>query len=196
MKMKNQMSKLLAFLLVFATVLVPMASCGNDTPADTMSQTIGLGEASDSAPSSSTGNTEPSTVPEDLFDTPESYTISKQDYSLNVEISRSQKSKSGALDIEKAQYLSMYISDKLGASPALTTDFMKVEDSEKFEIIVGATDHPETDALLTSMSYGDYAVRGIGNKIIVMAFSEEGYEKAVTHLITAINNGLNKKIRL
>ena len=181
-------------MLVLSAVLSAAVSCGNGTPGDTTAGTTGstdnpLASTSDS----SSGAKDPSVDPDELFDTPESYTISKTDYSLNVEISRSKNSKSGALDIEKAQYISMYLADKLGVSPTLTTDFARVEDSEKFEIIVGATDHPETDALIASMSYGDYAVRGVGNKIIVMAFSEEGYEKAIEHLTTVINNGLNKK---
>ena len=191
------MKKLIALMLALITVIGALASCGGNKPADTTAPAVTEGasnpEGTDSSSETTTeGNTEPTVQPEDLFDTPETFKIEKKDYALNVEISRSQKSLSGSIDITKAQYLGMLISDKLGASPTLTTDYLRVEDSEKFEIIVGPTDHPETEALLKTMSYGDYAVRAVGNKIILLAFSEEGYDLAIEHFKTVINNGLNK----
>ena len=191
------MKKLIALTLALITVLGALASCGGNKPSDTttpVTEGANVPESSGSNTSDETTkeNSESTVKPEDLFDTPETFTIKKSDYALNVEISRPQKSLSGAIDINTAQHLRMVISDKVGAAPTLTTDYLRVEDSEKFEIIVGPTDHPETTELMKTMSYGDYAVRAVGKKIIILAFSEEGYTLAIDYFKTLLNNGLNK----
>ena len=189
--MKNGM-KIFSFVLAALLLLSSFVACGNNSnPADTTApqQTTSV-ENTTTEPQYET--TEPAPDPGDIFETPEQLVIKSEGYSVNFKITRSQSHDSGTLEIKKAQYVRMLISDKIGKAPDFDTDWAKEEDSSKFEIIIGATDHPETEALLATMSYGDYAVRAVGNKIILMAFCEEGYELATAYLSELINKGTNK----
>ena len=54
------------------------------------------------------------------------------------------------------------------------SDFSKdgTYDSDAVEILVGRTKHPECIAVLNSISYGDYTVQVVGNKVVVTAWQD------------------------
>ena len=87
--------------------------------------------------------------------------------------------------LEAAVDISGKIKELTGVTPMLGTDFVKGDeklDSQAREIIVGATKHEESRALLKNMDFNDYRICQTGNKLIVVSFSEEGYEKALEEL--------------
>ncbi len=55
-----------------------------------------------------------------------------------------------------------------------TSDFSKdgTYDSDAVEILVGRTKHPECISVLNSISYGDYTVQVVGNKVVVTAWQD------------------------
>ncbi|MBQ7321169.1 MAG: hypothetical protein IJW99_03650 [Clostridia bacterium] len=63
-------------------------------------------------------------------------------------------------------------------------------DPEKYEILVGYTDHPETQQVIETLGYGDYVVRAIGNKIVIFGFDTASLGMAVS----AFNNALRKGV--
>ena len=197
--MKSYQIRFLTVLLSLVMMLAPLVSCGGNKPADTTAPSSVTTEpttptdTTESAENDSTTEPAPETTEPDLgVETPDAYTIEVSGYALNVEVSRPQKSESGSIDVAAAQKVALSLSDKLGTMPTLTSDWAKVEDSSKFEIIVGVTDHPEVDSVLGDISYGEYMVKAVGNKIIVIAYSEEGYSAAISHLLGVFNDGLNR----
>ena len=61
-------------------------------------------------------------------------------------------------------------------------DFKKATeefDASKMEILVGNTAHPEVAEAIKDLKYGDYAVRAVGNKIVVFGFTEGAINHAV-----------------
>ena len=66
--------------------------------------------------------------------------------------------------------------------------------SEKAEILIGNTDRPETREVLDSIGYFDYAIRRVGNKLVVAAHTRENLFAALNDLeenLLAINaNGI------
>ncbi len=61
-----------------------------------------------------------------------------------------------------------------GSAPDITTDFSKdgTHDSSIPEILVGRTEYQESIDTLNSISYGEYAIRITGNKVVVTAWSD------------------------
>ena len=62
-------------------------------------------------------------------------------------------------------------------------------DSEKYEILVGFTGHSEVTEAAQGVGYGDYAIKTIGNKIILLSHSDEGYTNAVNRFVSLLYNG-------
>ncbi|MCQ2428414.1 MAG: MBL fold metallo-hydrolase, partial [Clostridia bacterium] len=62
----------------------------------------------------------------------------------------------------------------------LGTDWSKdgTHDSNAIEILVGATNYPETAELMSQINYGEYAVKVMGNKIVAVGLTEAGITKA------------------
>ena len=72
---------------------------------------------------------------------------------------------------------------------AMEEDFLmpgQTYDSSTVEILVGATAYDESAGAFDGLSYGDYAVKAVGNKIIVAAYTESGYNAAANKLIDLI----------
>lgn len=72
---------------------------------------------------------------------------------------------------------------------AMEEDFLmpgQTYDSSTVEILIGATAYDESAGAFDGLSYGDYAVKAVGNKIIVAAYTESGYNAAANKLIDLI----------
>ena len=57
-----------------------------------------------------------------------------------------------------------------GVRISLGTDWVKPgqePNAETYEILIGQTNHPETEEVLRSLKYRDYAVKMVGNKIVI-----------------------------
>ena len=200
--MKN-LTKLLALILAIFMLVSTAVACNGDTPTDTTGSAIvdttaptdtTEAEAGDTttAPDTEDETTSAQAPPEELFDTPDTLTIKKDGSKLNYTITRPMIADSSSNEMMISQQLSAYFSEKLGATATLATDKLIKEDSEKLEIIVGMTDHPETTSLLSKMSYGDYIVRAVGNKLIILSFSELGYTRAMRQIKKVLDKGYDE----
>lgn len=72
---------------------------------------------------------------------------------------------------------------KTGAKPELATDWVKrgtEPDHTTLEILVGQTIYDESVLALEGISYGDYIITRIENKLVINAWSESGLIAAVT----------------
>lgn len=71
------------------------------------------------------------------------------------------------------------------ASPVLQDDFLREgeqHDPDTVEILVGYTNYAESVQVMSRLSYGDYAVEVIGNKVVVAAAYTAALEQAVYEL--------------
>jgi Predicted hydrolase (metallo-beta-lactamase superfamily) len=70
----------------------------------------------------------------------------------------------------------------------LSTDWTKdgVHDSESLEILVGNTDYAESAEVLSTLNYGEYAVKAVGNKIVVAGYTDTAISRAGNIIIDTI----------
>ncbi len=96
------------------------------------------------------------------------------------------------------------IEDKIGIKFSMADDFKKSTeeyDHSKVEILVGRTAHPQVTEALSGLSYGDYTIKAVGNKIIVFGFTEDAiyhaasvFANIVTEYTTTENGTVNVSI--
>lgn len=78
-----------------------------------------------------------------------------------------------------------------GVTAQLGTDWKKKDaepNAESYEILVGATNHPESAEALVGVKYRDFAVKLIGNKIVLAGHTSATRAKAVNHFIQFIKD--------
>ena len=175
-------------LTIFMLVSAAVACNGNPPQPDVTTPT-------DSTTSVSLGdNTEPSTtvggtqtgeetfpnvyIPEPDFDTPETLTIKVEDGKANYKVIRPQETVSASAEATRSSYISYVFLDYVGKSLDADTDWARKNDSSTLEILVGLTDYDETAAVLDEIRYGEYIVKPVGNKIVIMGYTPEALEKA------------------
>lgn len=87
--------------------------------------------------------------------------------------------------VDAASLLRKNFSTYTGVSPMISTDWIKPGDSynpETFEILVGQTGYPQSSQALESLSYGDYIITQIGNKLVINAWCSDALNRAVTDI--------------
>ncbi len=76
------------------------------------------------------------------------------------------------------------IKEATGATLKLNSDFISwntVRDPEAYEILVGRTNYDETAQVLSELRACDYAIRAVGNKIVITAHTDELIRRAVSY---------------
>ena len=195
----KKFTKLITLLLAIAMLASATVACNSDPQPPAPEVTTNSAEADTTLPTDTTTPADtttpgPVTPPEPVFDTPATITIKKDGAALNYVITRPNID-TAANEIKAAQRLSAFLVEKTGVTPTIDTDWAKKEDSEKLEIIIGATDHPETATLFDEASYGGYVIRAVGNKLIILAFSDAGFTKALKTLEKALGRGYNRETK-
>ena len=66
--------------------------------------------------------------------------------------------------------------------PKVITDAASKEDTSAYFIHIGYTDDADVQAFYSELGYGDAGIKVVGNKIIVAAYTYEGYDKMITSL--------------
>lgn len=88
-------------------------------------------------------------------------------------------------DIDAAMAVRKMIIDETGATPTITTDWVKRGDEhnhDTLEILVGTTAYSESAKALEGLPYGDYIITRVDNKIIVNAWSDQAMINATNAL--------------
>lgn len=91
------------------------------------------------------------------------------------------------------------LKNAIGSAPEVKDDFISAGqsyDSEALEILVGETKYPETAEVLDTLGYGDFAVKAVGNKIVLCGSSPEGTVRACAEFVTLIQRHTQKKTLL
>lgn len=111
----------------------------------------------------------------------------------NVRIVRPADLKTDDMTVKAAIEIRKIINNVTDANPELVDDWIKdgaTHDSSTLEILFGATNYPESAEVVNSISYGEYAIKAIGNKIVVFSYTDAGYSKAITSLISIIRDSV------
>jgi endonuclease/exonuclease/phosphatase family metal-dependent hydrolase len=84
------------------------------------------------------------------------------------------------------------IKEATGATLKLKSDFISwntVRDPEAYEILVGRTNYDETSQVLSELRACDYAIRAVGNKIVITAHTDELIRRAVSYFCKNLIEG-------
>lgn len=177
--MNNTIKKLLALLAGVLILSSALFACAEDIPTDTTSLTETTEQIITEAP-------------ETEAPAPSEYTILSGKEGL-FSIVRPEELDSSDVVVTTAIEIRKFIKDRTGVSLKLGDDWIaagKEHDPETFEILVGATSHPESAQVLASIGYGDYAIRAVGNKIVVVSYSDVGYEEALKKFTALLRTGI------
>jgi hypothetical protein len=172
--------KLLALLLALILAFSTFVGC---SPASTADETT--------APTESANVTEaPETEP-----IPEGPTVLNliSGGQANVKIVRPSNLKTDDMPVKIAIEIRKVINNITGVNPELGDDWVKKgesHDSSTLEILIGATAYPETAEATKDMSYGEYTIQVVGNKIVVFSFTDSGYTRAMNEMITLLKNSV------
>ncbi len=189
------MKRLLLLLLTLVMVLSAFVACGPDTPADTTQ-----GASNETEPTDTTTDlggdttTEPTTttteepdpgiyVPEEGFETPDTITIKVEEDKVNYRIIRSQNAESVSAAAKQTSSLASSLLDFIGKAPELDTDWPRKNNSDTLEILIGQTDYDETAAVIDNIKYGEYIIKAVGNKIVIMGYTNEAIETGVKEFV-------------
>ena len=154
-------------LLMLSLILCLLCACGTESPASTTT-------AADTQQIEATTTTTEAPAPANVDIV--------VDGKCMYDLIRDEDADTAALVVSQARSVLKQIKSLTGATAKLNTDWVKrgeTLDSQKYEILFGVTDHPETREVMNSIGYGDWAIRVIGNKIVIFGFSDTSMANAV-----------------
>lgn len=145
----------------------------------------------------STANGTVVTIPENLFFTSELEDTSnivsggKAVYS----IVRGDDSSDNIAEFAREIYTAIY--KATGITLEIKTDYLKrgeVADSTSYEILIGDTNRPESKEVKNSLKANEFAVRTVGNKIVITGCYDVTTARAKNAFISDIDEALGRKI--
>lgn len=172
------MKKLLLLALALVMTLSMLCACGNDT-----------GPTEDTTTADTT-----TTAAETEAPAPQTVDIVVDGKSM-YSVIRDEDAETSALVVTHARKIITQLKNLTGATAKLETDWVKRGqelDHTKYEILVGVTDHPETREVMSSLTYGEWAIRVIGNKIVVFGFSDTTQAHAVNRFNRLLEKGVSE----
>ena len=175
--MKRTVSLLLALLMILSCSALALISCDNGSGNDTSSADSSASEAPESTP-----GTEADPAESDAFDL-----VIKGE--ANVKVIRHQDLDSSNPQVKAAMTIRKQLVESTGANIKIEDDWIKrgdEHDPSTLEILVGDTNYNETAEAKKDLKYGDFLVRVIGNKIVVLGYTDEAIAAAASALCKTI----------
>lgn len=158
--------KFLLFSLVVCLCLAMLFGCGGGQDAE---NTTTSGEV---------------TTTEPVVQEPTTVEIVK-DGSTVYQVIRDEDASSSSIQVTVARSIVGKIKELTGTTIKISTDWVKrgsEPDSSTYEILVGMTDYKESKEVYSSIGFGDWAVRVVGNKIVVAGYTDSALSIAATKL--------------
>ena len=172
--------KNLSCLLVALMLLALLCGCGVETPVETTTAVT----------SETVADTTTAPAPE----VPAEVNI-VENGKANFTLIRDEDASTSGMEVAQARLIMNQVKDLTGATMNLGTDWVKRGqelDSTTYEILVGVTAHPETQEVINSLGYGDWALRLVGNKIVVFGYDVSGLSQATSKLISLLKEGVSE----
>ncbi len=161
--------RLISLLLSLLMVLGMFASCANVGTEQTGEPT----EQETEAPAVSEEDTS-------ALDAPKTYDIIVNSEAMTT-IIRPKDLGSEEAPVVAAVKVRNGIEDATKVKFKMADDFKKATeefDASTLEILVGPTAHPQVAEAISGLSYGDYAIKAVGNKIVVFGFTYDALSYA------------------
>jgi len=171
-------TRLLAWLLALTMLCSAFTACG----------TPGNGEASDTTSAPATETTAP------VEEAPVELKI-VVDGKAQYDIIRSEDVGTGSPEVIHARSIVDAIKATTGAMATIGTDWTKKGrelDSSTFEILLGNTDYPETRQVQSTLSYGEWAIRVVGNKIVIFGYDVSALGAAVATFTRVLRRNVSE----
>ena len=108
-----------------------------------------------------------------------------KDGSTVYQVIRDEDASSSSIQVTVARSIVDKIKALTGTTIKISTDWVKrgsEPDSSTYEILVGMTDYKESKEVYSSIGFGDWAVRVVGNKIVVAGYTDSALSIAATKL--------------
>ena len=172
-------TRIFALLFALCMMLALLCACGNAEDSVDPADTTVPAEETTTAP---------------VEESEKLLTIVKDGKCL-YEVIRDEDADSASMTVAHARKVLKQIQALTDANVTLGTDWVKrgqEYDHEKYEILVGYTDHPETQQVIATLEYGDYAVRAVGNKIVVFGFNDTTLSHAVAKFNRMLATGVSE----
>lgn len=173
MKLSTKLLALVMALLMLSTAMM-LTSCDNgSTPAGDDTTTAAPADTT-TAPTADTTTT----VIED--DTPKDLVMMANGESF-MRVVRDEDAAAGSVQVNCASDIRQAIEDATSVAPKIDTDWVKRGEDynhDSLEILVGLTGYSESIDTLAQISYGDYLVKVVGNKLVIAAYSDSALYEA------------------
>ncbi len=170
--MKFPSVKRLICLLLAILMCLPFVGCADNEPNDP-TPTPPSDEVPDDQPGDQPEEEIPSIPPVDFI----------VDGATQYIIVRSDKATSGDTETKMCVKLAAAIKTVSGCEIKLTTDYEdeKGEFADRLEILIGKTNRPESEQVLSEITdENGYAIRIVGNKLVIAAHNSNALTEAVT----------------
>ena len=181
----KKLLKAIAFVLVLLQLLPALVACTQQGNGDTTTAPIGA----DSNPAETTADE----TAADLPIAGEGFFTLFSDGKVNVTTIR-YKENPGDTTFEAITKLRDKIESEMGVRVKLSPDYSTDKnppDSSTYEILVGETNYPESKEAHASIGYGEYAIKVVGNKLVIAAYGENEIYRAVNNIIgTQLKNNM------
>lgn len=168
--------KILLLALAAVMLLSMLCACGEGG-------NVGETTVSDTTAETTVATTEPAPTSVDIV----------ADGKPVFKVIRDEDAETSAVVVSQARSILDKIKGLTGAMPKLETDWVKRGsqlDSSTYEILVGVTDYPETKEVMDSLTYGEWAIRLVGNKIVIFGYNDT----TMSHAVSRFNRVLEKAV--
>ncbi len=130
------------------------------------------------------------------FETPEEITINVGGNGyINYSVIRPENIDTQSSTAKGASKIFVEMQSLFGSLAKIDTDFLKSgdeHDSSTFEILVGFTNHNETVIASEGCNYGEYQIIVVGNKIVILGYSDDNITAAVNVFIKILKNNYDQ----
>ena len=178
-------ARLLSLLLALSMLLACLISCAPEMPDE-----------------GTLPETEPGSVLETETESAETDYVTPEIFDIvingetTVKIIRPENLSAENSYVDAAIAIRDVIENATGARPKLGDDFKKANESyddSTLEILVGTTKHGQVASVAKELSYGEYAIKAVGNKIVIIGYSDSAVEAAVRDFTVIVETYTNKQ---
>ena len=178
-------ARLLSLLLALSMLLACLISCAPEMPDE-----------------GTLPETEPGSVLETETESAETDYVTPEIFDIvingetTVKIIRPENLSAENSYVDAAIAIRDVIENATGARPKLGDDFKKANESyddSTLEILVGTTKHDQVASVAKELSYGEYAIKAVGNKIVIIGYSDSAVEAAVRDFTVIVETYTNKQ---
>ncbi len=169
--------RITSFLLVLISVLTLLVSCNGNTLSD---ETTDNGLSETTSPDETTSDSLP--IVGEGFVTV--FSEGKLNFSGIKHRENPGEDEFGAIK-KLRDRINKETGEQISCSPDYSSE-SRPADSSTYEILIGQTNYPESKEVLSTLSSGDYAIKIVGNKLVINAHKEGDILRAVNYILNTM----------